>query len=398
MKKDPAMRLQDSLQTEGYRGVNPPISDSATFTFPDAYAMSDCFEGNTEGAFLYSRHWNPTNLILSKALARMENSESAWVTGSGMGAITCTILEICNTGDHIISSRTVYGGTYAFLKNYAPKLGIEVSFVDITNLDEIVRAVKPTTRMIFTESVTNPLLEVTDIPAISGFAHERDIQVVVDNTFTPMIISPCELGADVTVHSMTKFINGKNDCIAGVICGSNDFIAALADVNEGTAMLFGPVLDPLRASGIHKNLFTLHIRMQKHSSNAQFLAEHFEQKGIKISYPGLPSHPQHKLMGKIMNTGFGYGGILAIDLKSKDLANKFMVAMQDRNLGYIAVSLGYFKTLFSNSGTSTSSEVPKNLQEEMGLSEGLIRFSVGLDQNIHDTWNQIEICLNEINA
>lgn len=396
MKKDPAMRLQDSLQREGYSGVNPPITDSATFTFPDAYSMSDCFEGKTENAFLYSRHWNPTNLVLSKALAMMENTEAAWVTGSGMGAITCTILEICNTGDHIISSRTIYGGSYAFLKNYAPKLGIEVSFVDITSMDEIVRSVKTNTKLIYTESVTNPLLQVTDIPAVSGFAHENNIKVVVDNTFTPMIINPCELGADITVYSMTKFINGKNDCVAGAICGSHEFIAALSDVNEGTAMLLGPVLDPLRASGIHKNLFTLHIRMQKHSSNAQFLAEKFEQKGIKISYPGLAIHPQHKLMKRIMNADFGFGGVLAVDLKSKDLANKFMVGMQDRNLGYLAVSLGYFKTLFSNSGTSTSSEVPKNLQDEMGLSEGLVRFSVGLDQNIQNTWDQIEICLNEI--
>jgi len=397
MKKDPAMRLQDTLQTNEFRGVNPSISDSATFAFPDAPTMTDCFQGKVDNAFLYSRHWNPTNLILSKALAAMENTEAAWVTGSGMGAITCAILEICKAGDHIISSQTIYGGSFAFLKNYVPKLGIEVTFVDITDMDEIVRSVKPSTKLIYTESVTNPLLQVTDIPALSNFAHENNIKVVVDNTFTPMIISPCELGADVTVYSMTKFINGKNDCVAGAICGSHEFIAALTDVNDGTAMLLGPVLDPMRASGIHKNLFTLHIRMQKHSSNAQFIAEQFEKKSIKISYPGLQSHPQHTLHKNIMNPEFGFGGILAIDLKTKKQANKFMVAMQNRNLGYIAVSLGYYKTLFSNSGTSTSSEVPQELQDKMGLSEGLVRFSVGLDQNIQDTWNQIETCLKEIN-
>jgi len=143
-------------------------------------------------------------------------------------------------------------------------------------------------------------------------------------------------------------------------------------------------------------MFTLHIRMQKHSENALYLAEKFEERGIAISYPGLENHPQHDLMKEIMNDGFGFGGIMAIDLRTKDLANKFMVSMQDKNLGYLAVSLGYYKTLFSNSGTSTSSEVPENLQNKMGLSQGLVRFSVGLDNNIAHTWEQIQICLTEI--
>ena len=390
------MRLQDTLKINEFNSVNPLISDSATFSFPDAPTMSDCFEGKVDNAFLYSRHWNPTNLKFTQSLAAMENTEAAWVTGSGMAAITCAILEICKTGDHIISSMTTYGGTFAFLKNYAPLLGIEVSFVDITNLDQIVRAIRPNTKMIYSESVTNPLLQITDIPALSSLARDNKMQLVIDNTFTPMIINPCELGAHVTVYSMTKFINGKNDCVAGAICGTKEFIDALTDVHTGTAMLLGPVLDPLRASSIHKNLFTLHIRMQKHSENAMFLAKAFEKRGVRSNYPGLPSHPQHELFKQIMNPEFGFGGILAIDLKTKENANKLMVAMQNRDLGYLAVSLGYYKTLFSNSGSSTSSEVPIELQEEMGLSEGLVRFSVGLDQNIEHTWEQIEICLNEI--
>jgi methionine-gamma-lyase len=398
MEKDPAMRMHETLRISQSAGVNPDISDSATFAFPDAPTMSDCFEGKTENRFLYSRHWNPTNLRFSESLAAMENTESAWITGSGMAAITCAILEICKAGDHIITSRTTYGGTFAFLKNYVPRLGVEVSFVDITNLDEIVSQLKPNTKLIYTESLTNPLLQVTDIPAISSIAHKHGIKVVVDNTFTPLIISPCELGADVTVHSMTKFINGKNDCVAGAICGTREFINALTDVNQGTAMLLGPVLDSLRASNIHKNLFTLHVRMQKHGENAMFLARKFEDKGIPISYPGLESHPQHSLFKKLMNPGFGFGGILAIDLKSKEKANEFMVRMQEKNLGYLAVSLGYFKTLFSNSGSSTSSEVPLAMQNEMGLSQGLVRFSVGLDNNIEHTWEEIQTCLSEINS
>lgn len=396
MKKDPAMRLHDTLSLNEFSGVNPSITDSATFAFPDAETMTDCFEGKTENMFLYSRHWNPTNLKFSRALAAMENTEAAWVTGSGMGAITCTILEICKTGDHIISSQTTYGGTFAFLKNYAPMLGIEVSFVDITQIDDVIQAIQPNTKLIYTESVTNPLLQITDIPAIADLAHKKNIKVVVDNTFTPLIISPCELGADVTVYSMTKFINGKNDAVAGAICGSKDFIDALTDVNTGTAMLLGPVLDPIRASSIHKNLFTLPIRMQKHSANAQYIAEKFDSKGIPTVYPGLTDHPQYDLMRKLMNADFGFGGILTIDLKTKKKASELMVKMQDRNLGYLAVSLGYFKTLFSNSGTSTSSEVPKDLQSKMGLSEGLVRFSVGLDSRIEETWKQIETCLSEM--
>lgn len=396
MKKDPAMRLQDTLKINEFNSVNPLISDSATFAFPDAQTMTDCFHGEAENAFLYSRHWNPTNLKLSQALAAMENTEAAWVTGSGMAAITCAILEICKTGDHIISSMTTYGGTFAFLKNYLPKLGIEVSFVDITDLDQVKQAIRGNTKLIYSESVTNPLLQVSDIPALSTICKDNNLQLVIDNTFTPLIINPCELGADVTVYSMTKFINGKNDCVAGAICGTKDFIDAQTDVHTGTAMLLGPVLDSLRASGIHKNLFTLHIRMQKHSENALFLAQRFEEKGIRVNYPGLPAHRQFETMKRIMNKEFGFGGILSIDLLTKEKASDFMVAMQNRNLGYLAVSLGYYKTLFSNSGTSTSSEVPLELQKKMGLSEGLVRISVGLDQSIEHSWKQIEICLNEV--
>ena len=396
MKKDPAMRLLETLKINDFSGVNPSINDSATFAFPDAETMTACFEGKTENLFLYSRHWNPTNLAFAQSLAAMENTEAAWITGSGMAAITCTILECCKTGDHIISSRTTYGGTFAFLKNYAPLLGIEVTFVDITNLTEVSNAIQKNTKLIYTESVTNPLLQVTDIPRLSELAHRHGAVVAVDNTFTPLIISPCELGADITVYSMTKFINGKNDSVAGAICASQEFINRLTDVNTGTAMLLGPVLDPLRASSIHKNLFTLHIRMQKHSVNAQFLAEKFEAAGIRVSYPGLISHPQHLLMKELMNQEYGFGGILAIDMGTREKASQLMVSMQNRNLGYLAVSLGYYKTLFSNSGTSTSSEVPQELQDKMGLSQGLVRFSVGLDHLISETWNQIQTCLDEI--
>lgn len=192
---------------------------------------------------------------------------------------------------------------------------------------------------------------------------------------------------------MTKFINGKNDCVAGAICGSNEFINQLSNVNDGTAMLLGPVLDPLRSSSILKNLNTLHIRMKQHSHNASFLAEKFETHGVKITYPGLKNHPQHALHSKLMNPYFGYGGMLAIDFETMENAYRVMQKMQELGVGYLAVSLGYFKTLFSCSGHSTSSEIPAEVQKEMGLSEGLVRFSVGLDNNIQETWERIKLSL-----
>ncbi len=396
MENDPASRLQRTLKTGQLKGVNPPISDSATFAFKDSQAMTDCFEGKSENAFLYSRHWNPTNFKLSTALAAMDNTEAAWVTGSGMAAITSAVLQICNSGDHIVSSITTYGGTFAFFKNYLPKFNIDVSFVDTTDLDAVKAAIRPNTKIIYTESLSNPLLRVSDITALSLIANKNGLKLLVDNTFTPMIINPCALGAHVTLYSMTKFINGKNDCVAGAICSSEEYINDLIDLNSGTCMLLGPVLDPLRASSIHKNLFTLHIRMQQHSRNALYLAEKMHEAGLKVTYPGLSHHPEHKLMKKIMNPSYGFGGLLAIDMGTAEKANDLMVGMQNSGVGYLAVSLGYFKTLFSNSSNSTSSEVPDKFQEEMGLSDGLVRFSVGLDQDIEASWKLIYGILKDI--
>lgn len=396
MKFDPAAKLQLSINLSAYDGVNPAICDSATFAFSRAELMSDTFEGKTEGCFLYSRHWNPTNQVLSSSLAAMEGTEAGWVTGSGMSAITTTILQICNSGDHIISSITTYGGTYAFLQNWLPKFNIGVTFVDITDLNAVKNAVQPNTRLIFTETLTNPLLQVSDIPELAKISKENRLKLVVDNTFTPMIFSPCLMSADVVVYSLTKFINGKNDCVAGAICSSDEFIDSLIDVHSGTAMLLGPVLDPWRSSSIRKNLFTLHIRMKKHSENAMYLAIKMKEQGLKVRYPGLPGHPQHKTFKKMMNTNYGFGGILSLDMETTDNAGKLMTAMQDDGVGYLAVSLGYFKTLFSSSGTSTSSEIPLETQMSMGLSPGLIRMSIGLDQDIESTWKKIKNCLNKI--
>ncbi len=396
MKFDPATSLYDSMELGAFNGVNPAINDSATFAFESGEAMVDCFNGEGNGAFLYSRHWNPSGYQLSKALAAMEGTEAAWVTGSGMGAITVAILQICNAGDHLISSVTTYGGTYAFMKNWLPKYGIEVSFVDITDLDAVKNAIKPNTKMIYTETVTNPMLQVSDIPELSKITKSINAKLVVDNTFTPMIFSPINLGADIVVYSMTKFVNGKNDTTAGAICASTDFVNAMIDLNDGTAMLLGPVLDSMRAANIQKNLYTLHLRMKQHSKNAMFLANKFVELGLKANYPGLESHKQHELFKQTMNEEYGFGGMISIDLVTEENASKFMTLMQNRGVGYLAVSLGFFKTLFSNSGKSTSSEVPEETQKEMGMSEGLVRYSVGLDNDIENTFAVIKDCLLEL--
>lgn len=396
MKFDPASHIQDLEQFGEFGGVNPAITDSATFTFMQAKTMLETFQGEAEGCFLYSRHWNPSNKYLADAMAAMEGTEAGWVTASGMGAITSAILQLVNTGDHIIASRTTYGGTYAFLKNYLPKFNIEVSFVDITDLDQVKAEMKDNTKIIYTETMTNPMLQISDIPALADIAHEANAQLMVDNTFTPMIVAPAKFGADVVVYSMTKFVNGKNDCVAGAICGTIEFISALIDVNDGTAMLLGPVLDPLRSSSILKNLHTLHIRMKQHSSNAMYLAKNLKKIGLDVMYPGLPEHPGHKTMKKMMNDEYGFSGLIAIDVETAENAAALMEMMEREGVGYLAVSLGYFKTLFSNSGKSTSSEVPEEEQKSMGMSEGLIRFSVGLDNDIERTYQKIKACLLEL--
>jgi methionine-gamma-lyase len=395
-KYNPATAIQMLKQFGEFGGVNPSITDSATYTFLHENTMIDAFKGEAQGCFLYSRHWNPSNKYLADALAAMEGTDSAWVTASGMAAITTAILQLCNAGDHIITSVTTYGGTFAFLNNYVKKFNIDVTFVNIADLESVKRAIKPNTKVIYTESMTNPMLQISNIPKLAEIAHANDVKLLVDNTFTPLILSPHKLGADIVVYSMTKFINGKNDCVAGAICGSDEYINSLANVNDGTAMLLGPVLDPMRSSSILKNLGTLHVRMMQHGKNAMYLAEKFKEIGLKYNYPGMPSHPDHDLMNELMNDGFGYSGIIAIDLETPERASDFMELMQDRGVGYHAVSLGYFKTLFSNSGRSTSSEVPAEIQEEMGLSPGLVRFSVGLDHDIENTYQIIKSCLDDL--
>ena len=392
----PADSIQDLQYFGEFGGINPSISDSSTYTFLSAKTMFDTFEGNADGCYLYSRHSSPSNLYLGEALAAMEGTETSNVSASGMGAITAVLMQLCAAGDHIVSSRTIYGGTYAFLKNFTPKLNIKTSFVDITSLKSVEAAITSQTKVLYCESVSNPLLEVADIEALSVIAKKHNLQLVVDNTFSPLSISPKQLGADIIIHSLTKFINGASDTIGGVVCGTQQLIDNLRNVNDGAAMLFGATMDSLRAASILKNLRTLHIRMKQHSANAMYLAKQFESLGIKTVYPGLDTHPSHNVFKRQMNTEFGYGGMLTIDVGTLEKANALMELMQGKNLGYLAVSLGFYKTLFSAPGSSTSSEIPEDEQKEMGLSPGLIRFSVGLDNDIERTFKSMSACMKSV--
>lgn len=395
---NPADNIQDLQYFGEFGGVNPSISDSSTYTFLSAKTMFDTFEGNMEGCYLYSRHSSPSNLYLDQALAAMEGTEAANVSASGMGAITPTLLQLCGSDDHIVSSRTIYGGTYAFLKNFTPRLGIETTFVDITKLEVVEAAITPKTKVFYCETVSNPLLEVADIAGLSAIAKKHNLTLVVDNTFSPLSVSPASLGADIVIHSLTKYINGSSDTVGGVTCASREFINSLKNVNTGASMLLGPTMDSLRSASVMKNLRTLHIRMKQHSYNAQYLAERFEKDGLKTVYPGLASHPSHQLYKNMINPEYGFGGMMTIDVGNLATANALMELMQERNLGYLAVSLGFYKTLFSAPGTSTSSEIPLEEQAEMGLTDGLIRFSIGLDNDIERTYQSMKQCMQELNV
>lgn len=394
----PADKIQDLQYFGEFGGVNPSISDSSTYTFLSAKTMFDTFEGNAVGCYLYSRHSSPMNLYLGQALAAMEGTESANVAASGMGAITPVLLQLCAAGDEIVSSRTIYGGTYAFMKNMLPKWNIKTKFVDITNLEQVVAAITKNTKVLYCETVSNPLLEVADIEALAVIAKTHHIKLLVDNTFSPMSVAPAKLGADIVIHSLTKFINGSSDTVGGVVCASQDFINDLKNVNDGASMLLGPTMDSLRAASILKNLRTLHIRMKQHSHNAMYLAQKFEADGLKVVYPGLASHPSHELYAKMINPEYGFGGMMTVDVGSLDKANELMELMQHRNLGYLAVSLGFYKTLFSAPGSSTSSEIPLEEQKAMGLTDGLIRFSIGLDNDIERTYQMMRQCMKELNV
>lgn len=383
---DQAIRDIQHFGEEG--GVVPVIDVAATSTFLDPKDMERTFQGELQGCYLYSRHSNPTVNIFGKKIAAMENAEAALGVASGMAAISCTLDQIMREGGHMVASRTVYGGTYALLKNILPSRGVKVDFVEITDLEAVKNAIKPDTKIIYTETLSNPLLNACDIEALSKICKSKNIKLVVDNTFTPLMVQPLEHGADIVLHSCTKFISGSSDFIAGAIAGSQEFIDSLIDVNHGSVMLNGPVMDPRVAHELYLRLDHLAVRMEAHSKMAQYFAEKMQAENLKVIYPGLSSHPQHELIKKINNQRYGFGGILTLECIDSEQARLLATKLQNEKFGLYAVSLGFSRTLMSCSAKSTSSEIPEDERRSIGLSDGLLRFSIGYNGNKEVMWDR----------
>ena len=401
-KYDAAKAMCETRREFGeHGGVCPSVARSSTFTVMDPAIMPEIFDGirgpHMGGCFLYSRHFNPTVHVLSRYLAAMDGTDAAVCTASGMAAISCTLLQICRSGDHIVSSDTVYGGTHALLESLFPSMSIQTTFVDPSDTAAFEAALTDRTRVIYVETVGNPTLKVADIRALSDLAHARGITLVVDNTFTPVVISPAALGADIVVHSMTKFINGASDLIAGAICASDDFVLKLMDLHQGRVMLLGPTIDPRTAFDIIQRLPHLPLRMREHGRRALSIARRLEELGVEVSYPGLARHPQHQLFTSMAHPDYGYGGMLTVDCKTQQKAEELMSRLQnEESFGLMAVSLGYFDTLMSCSSSSTSSEIPPEDQETMGLSPGLLRISAGVTGRLQDRLSQLESALKAV--
>ena len=389
------MMARERREFGEHGGVAPSISRSSTFTVMEPGTMPEIFQGvrgpDRGGCFLYSRHFNPTVDVLSRYLAAMEGTEYAICTASGMSAISSTILQLCHSGDHVIASDTIYGGSHALFSELLPQMSIQTTFVDITDEAAVAGAFKENTRVVYTEAFGNPTLRVADIPSLAALAHRKGASLVVDNTFSPMIVTPAMLGADVVVYSMTKFINGASDLIAGAICASRDFILQLMDLHTGRVLLLGPTMDPRVAFDIIQRLPHLPIRMREHGRRAMAMAELLESMGAAITYPGLASFAQHQLASRLINARYGFGGMLTLDCKDGEKANTLMDMLQnEENFGYMAVSLGYFDTLMSCSSATTSSEIPEAEQVRMGLSPGLLRISMGITGSLDDRLSQMK--------
>jgi methionine-gamma-lyase len=377
------------------------IEDSTTFTVMHADTMPSLFHGlrgPEEGCYLYGRHFNPTVYALGKQLAAMEGTEASYATSSGMSAIAATILQLIGKGDHAVVSSTVYGGTFALLHEFLPKrTGLEVSFVDVTDLEAVEDAFTPRTRFLYVETLGNPTLVVADLPRLAAIAHRHGAKLLVDNTFCPMVVSPAQHGADIVIHSLTKFISGASDVIAGAVCADREFIQELMDVTSGGLMLLGPTMDPFVAAKLSLRLPHLGIRMAEHGRRAQAFAERLEALGERVIYPGLPSHPQYALFDHLVNPGYGKGGIFDLDMGTAERANALLEVLQNRDrFGWIAVSLGYFDTLMSCSASSTSSELSEADQKKAHISPGLVRLSIGYTGTVDQRWDQLADALDQL--
>lgn len=374
-----------------YGTLAVPIFQTSTFVFDSAEQGGRRF-ALEESGYIYSRLGNPTTAVLEDKIAQLEHGEAAVATSSGMGAISSVMWTILKAGDHIISDKTLYGCTFAFFSHGLSKFGIEVSFVDTSDAEAVKKAMKPNTKAVYLETPANPNLKIVDIKAIAEVAHTNpNTLVIVDNTFsTPYCQRPIELGADIVVHSATKYLNGHGDVIAGMVISKKDLIDQIRLV--GIKDMTGSVLGPMEAYLIIRGMKTLEVRMKKHCENAmkvaEFLAAH--DKVAEVYFPGLKPHPGHETAAKQMDA---FGGIMSFELKGGFEAGKIL--LNNLKLCSLAVSLGDTETLIQHPASMTHSPYTKEERMEAGITDGLVRLSVGLE-NIEDIIADLEYGLSKI--
>ncbi|MFV9615344.1 MAG: O-succinylhomoserine sulfhydrylase [Gammaproteobacteria bacterium] len=350
-----------------------PIFPTSSYVFASAAEAAARFSGEQPGN-IYSRFTNPTVRTFEKRLASLEMAECCVATASGMSAITATILGLLKTGDHIVSSRSIFGTTTVLLTNIVAKLGIETTFVELSELSAWEAAIKPETKLLFLETPSNPLTELVDIPALAEIAHKHGCLLAVDNCLcTPALQQPIVLGADIVIHSATKYIDGQGRCMGGAVCGTNDVVG---DGVFGFLRSAGPTMSTFNAWVFLKGLETLKLRMQAHSAAAQELAEWLEQlpEVKRVFYPGLESHPQHAL-AKTQQSGFG--GLLSFELNGGKAEGWRLI--DATKLLSITANLGDTKTTITHPATTTHGRLTPEQRSEAGISDGLIRIAVGLE-------------------
>lgn len=363
--------VQDSDQTFG--SVVPPIYTTSTYRFPNAREGADRFAGRKPG-MIYSRFTNPTVATLEKRLAALEGGEMAIATASGMSAIQTTLFHFLKMGDSIVAHKVVYGGTYELITKILPRFGIKAKMIDFKNPDEVEKSIDGTTKILYLESPTNPLLEILDIEKIAAIGKKHKIITIIDNTLAPPPMqTPLKMGIDIVIHALTKYIGGHTDLIGGAIIGPKNL---LTNIYARNFIFFGPTMSPYSASLFLRSMATLVVRIEEQSANTAKVAEFLQNHRLidKVYYPGLASHPQHDLAQKQMSY---FGGLLSFDIKGGYEAGERMVnSVQMINL---AVSLGAVDSLIEHPASMTHSELSVEEQKLSGISPSLIRLSVGIE-------------------
>ena len=361
------------VQNRPIRAISTPIFMSSTFAFESAEQGARIFAGEEEG-FVYTRLGNPTTEALEREMAFLEGGEAALACSSGMAATTIACLAHCRTGDKIVASNTLYGGTHQLFQETLPRLGIEVVEVDATDAAKIAAAIDDRTRLVHVETPANPTLTLVDLEAVSAICRNRGVPLMVDNTFaTPYLQRPLELGADIVLHSATKYIGGHGDTVAGVLVGTKEFI----DVARSAFMRdLGPVISPFNSWLLLRGLKTLPVRMDKHCENAMEIAQYldFHPAVEKVLYPGLRTHPQHALAKKQMRS---FGGMVSFIVRGGREAGRQI--MNRVKLWTLAVSLGDVDSLIEHPASMTHSTYNEEQLTEAGIVPGLVRLSVGLE-------------------